>query len=241
MSMFISLYLCLCSLVHFSSPVHCLVTSLCWLLLLLHSLVPSLSSPSSSCLPLSIYPCVCLPCPNFPVLLFCCCPFFSLLFFLCWLILSVHCDHDCLPSSPFKIWPYTNVLALTLLTCSLIIAPSASLIFLAHPRICCIHLVTLHKPSPDPETLTFLRNILTSFSIIFMLATLLPAAPTLLPCPFDPVVRHRRCTNAPASYACIHHLSTPPPNRHANGCLLPPYPSHLPCCLIRLFACLLET
>ena len=53
-----------------------------------------------------------------------------------------------------------------------------------------------------------------------MLTTSLPSAPTFLPCPFDPVVRHRCCTNAPASYACIHHLSTPLPNRHANGCLL---------------------
>lgn len=58
---------------------------------------------------------------------------------------------------------------------------------------------------------------------------------------FDPLVWHRRCTNASASYACVHHLSTPLPNRPANGCPLPPCGSHLPCYLIRLLVCLLQT
>jgi hypothetical protein len=130
---------------------------------------------------------------------------------------------------------------LTLLAYSLTTTPSALLIFLAYLRICCIYLMSLYKPSPNTKTLTFLQYILTSFSIVFMFTTFLPTALTFLPLPFDPVVRYRRYTNAPVSYACIHYLSTPLSKRPANGCLLLPYGSHLPYYLIRLLVCLLET
>ena len=96
-----------------------------------------------------------------------------------------------------------------------------------------IYLLTLYKPSLDSKTLfssTTFQHLPSSRS-----CSQSCSPSTYPPHPFDPVVRHRRYTNAPASYACIQHLSTPLSNRHANGCLLPPYGSHLPCYMIRFF------
>jgi len=59
----------------------------------------------------------------------------------------------------------------------------------------------LHKPSLNSGTLI----LLSSFSILIVFDTLLYLVQTPAFYLFDPIVRRRRCINASASYACIHH------------------------------------
>lgn len=121
--------------------------------------------------------------------------------------------------------PFMLILFLFLLlstSCPLFFSPA-----LVTNRLCQFHvyLPTLHEPSLNSKTLF-------SCTSIQYLPCLPSCSQSCSPSPyqpyaFDPVVRHRRYTNASATHLCVQHLSTPLPYRYANGCLLPPYGSHL--------------